>query len=220
MVNVFSDVIQENKNSVICYLAVNYHCQQALLVVLHNHDVPTDPYELYKFLYAKKSNIMQLKKKNVLKDDQINLLLPQNQRTFSKKWDITLICVVIINFSTLPPPNAGWKQYPDPSDITTAAIVVRIRKARNDMNHSTLEALKDEKKFNEKFTAVEDVLVTLNYTKIAEFRNMKSKSFNPVLFMDGIQCPIENKNIYIKCLKWYKEENEKSKFIFLLLTVF
>ena len=217
MVNEFSKIIQTQKNAVICYLAVNFHCQQSLLEVLHSNGIPADPEELYKFFDTpdNKLKINQLKKKKVLKDDQVNLLLPQNQKTFSKKWDITLICVVIINFSTLPPPKGGWKiKVPDPSDFSEASYVIKIRNIRNNTNHETLDSLKDEKTFNDTFNEVEDLLVGLNYTKFVEFQEMNSKSFDPALFMDTIQCPKDEKDVFLKLLQWYKDENEKSKFCF------
>ena len=98
MGNEFSNLTQSNKNTLKCYLAVNFHCQKALLEVLHNNGVPSDPVELYRFFDTQNNlaKIKQLQRNNVLKDDQVKLLLPQNQRTFSEKWDITLICVVII----------------------------------------------------------------------------------------------------------------------------
>ena len=212
----FSNIIQTQKNAVICYLAVNFHCQQSLLEVLHRNGIPDDPEELYKFFDTpdNKAKINQLKK-NVLKDDQVDLLLPQNQRTFSQKWDITLICVVIINFSTLPPPKGGWKiKVPDPTDFTAASYVIKTRKRRNEMNHATLDSLKDEKTFNDTFSEVEDLLVGLNYTKLVEFQEMNSKSFDPALFMDTIQCPKDEKDVFAKLLQWYKDENERSKFLF------
>ena len=203
----FSNIIQTQKNAVICYLAVNFHCQQSLLEVLHSNGIPADPEELYKFFDTpdNKLKINQLKKKKVLKDDQVNLLLPQNQKTFSKKWDITLICVVIINFSTLPPPKGGWKiKVPDPSDFSEASYVIKIRNIRNNTNHETLDSLKDEKTFNDTFNEVEDLLVGLNYTKLVEFQEMNSKSFDPALFMDTIQCPKVEKDVFAKLLQWYK----------------
>lgn len=221
MVNEYSDIIQKNKNAVTCYLAVNYHCQQSLLEVLHSHNVPRDPQKLYDFFNTKenKAIIDELKKKKVLKDDQVKLLLPLNQRTFSNKWDITLTTVVIINFSSLPPPTNGWKnKNPDPTDSTPAAFVLLVRNTRNNMNHATLDSLKDDNKFNNQFNEVDRMLVGLKYAKIADFRALKSKSFNPVLFMDAIQCPKEKEDVYAKCLQHYKEENEKSKFVILIVT--
>ena len=215
MGNKFSSLTQIHKNALKCYLAVNHHCQQCLIQIMHNNGIPDDPEELYKFFDANKGKILQLRKQKVLFDDQVDLLLPQNQRTFSQKWDITLICVVIINFSTLPPPKGGWKiKVPDPTDFTAASYVIKTRKRRNEMNHATLDSLKDEKTFNDTFSEVEDLLVGLNYTKLVEFQEMNSKSFDPALFMDTIQCPKVEKDVFAKLLQWYKDENERSKFLF------
>ena len=222
MGNQFSNLIKKHKNAVKCFLAVNYHCQQALLELLHSNGVPSDPEELFQFFNTneKKAKINKLQKKKILKSDQVNLLLPQNQRTFSQKWDITLITLVIIHFSSLLPPSGGsWKiKDPDTNDVTAGACVLNIRNTRNSMNHAAMETLKDENTLNGTFTAVDMYLVNLNYSRIAEFRGMNIEAFDPALFMDTIHCPKEKKDVIVKCLQWYKTENEKSKFFSLFLT--
>ena len=210
----YSSLTQKHENTIKCYLAINYHCKQALLKVLHSHDVPTDPEELYNFFVANKAKIMQLKGR-VLKDDQIDLLLPQNQRTFSGKWDVTLICVVIINFSTLPAPTTGWKKNPDVTDVTVAAIVLKVRHKRNIINHASLEQFQDDNTFKKYFAEVDVMLCHLNYSKIKEFRALNIKSIDADKFMDDIQCLKKRKDIITICLQWYKRENEKSKFMLL-----
>ena len=212
-------VTKKHENTIKCYLAINFHCQQALLEVLHSHGVPTDPEELYNFFIASKAKIIQLGKKGVLKDDQIDLLLPQNQRTFSGKWDVTLICVVIINFSTLPAPTTGWKKNPNVTDVTVAAIVLKVRHKRNIINHASLKTFEDSIAFNDYYTEIDGMLCHLNYSKIKEFRALNIKSIDVDKFMDDIQCLKERKDVITQCLQWYKKENEKSKFMFVILII-
>ena len=216
------DSTQSNKNTLKCYLAVNFHCQKALLVVLHNNGVPSDPVELYKFFNNTNNldQIRRLENRKILKKDQVNLLLPQNQRTFSEKWDITLICVVIINFSTLPSPNGGWEiKVPDPTDITASATVINIRQKRNIMNHASIEAFQDDKTFGDFFTEIGKLLARLKYKNIDQFKAVNIDSINPLLFdpasfMKDFQCLKDENDVIEKCLQWYKEEKEKSKSLF------
>ena len=217
MGNEFSNLTHENRRSIICYLTVNLHCQQALLEIVHNsnYGLPTNEEDLFKF-FDKKENrkiIKDLQKKNVLKDDQVNLLLPQNQRTFSKKWDVTLICVVIINFTKLPPPKNGWKKELDPTDVTVAAFVVMARRSRNMMNHATLATFIDNAEFNAFFTDMRAIVVGLNYSQISKFDELTIETFNVVSFMNEFKDSKEKKNFISEALGWLKNENEKGLLI-------
>ena len=78
----------EHRRSIKCYIAVSSHLKDALLDVVHdaNHGgVPKDPAALYQFFDKNKNKIKKLR---FLKEDQIDLLLTQNQRTFSKDQKI------------------------------------------------------------------------------------------------------------------------------------
>ena len=120
--------------------------KQQLLCVLHNKNkntnyqgLPEDPSQLYHALSTThKPTINQLIKKKVLKDDQIELLLPTNgdKKTFSEKFDLTLIVLLIINCTTLQPPVNGWFKSPPDSDTSVAANVLRARAWRNFLNHT------------------------------------------------------------------------------------
>ena len=76
----------------------------ALLRILHNakndpnyDGLPEDPHLLYQELRSEHFNLIQhLKKKKILQQDQINLIFPPNDnKTDSTKFDITLICILI-----------------------------------------------------------------------------------------------------------------------------
>ena len=129
------------------HLAVFLHgpLKQHLLIVLHNKNnqgyqgLPEDPTELYKEpSTVHNSTINKLRKKGVLKDDQLELLLPTNgdNKTYSEAFDVTLLVVLIINFTTLPPPENGWFKPPLDSDTSIAANVLRARAWRNFLNHT------------------------------------------------------------------------------------
>lgn len=216
----FSRLTQENSRSIKCFLAVNRHLQQALLDVVHDPQydgIPRDPVELYKF-FNKYENIQKIKKlsKNVLKQDQIDLLSPQNQRTFSNKWDITLICVVIINFTTVPSPLKGWRVKPDQTDKTTGAFVWIARGLRNLSNHATLETFIKEVDFKAFFTDIRLIIVGLKYKDIAKFDQLAGNSIHQTifkedvdLFMNNIKSIKEKEIILSEVLDWLKKDYEK-----------
>ena len=212
-----SKFISENNNSVKCFFAVNFHCQQALLEVVHDpkyKGVPLDETDLYNFFYnffnkpENQRKISDLKRKNILKQDQIALLLPQNQRTISKKWDITLTCVVILNFIDLLPANIK-------------AFVESVRTSRNIQNHSTLKTFSDKAAFEAYFKEIKRILNGLNYSKISKLTDLEGNDIDltlfendVALFMDGIKCPKEKEVIMSVLQDWIKRENEKSMFYY------
>ena len=214
----------KDRRSIKCYIAVNRHLQQALLDVVHDPQydgLPKDPEELYKF-FNKQDNIKKinnLRKKNILKQDQIDLLLPQNQRTFSNKWDVTLISVVIINFTTLPEPINGWRKELDPTDISIAAYLVQARHLRNKSNHATLETFCEEVDFNTFFTEIRLIIVGLKYKDIAQFDDLTNDTLDQKLFKEDIKLFMNNmvtikekEKAISEVLDWLKKDNEKGRF--------
>lgn len=220
----FSKLSQENKRSIKCFLAVNRHLQKALLDIVHDQQcggIPKDPEELYKFFNRSENikKINKLRKINILKQDQVDLLLPQNQRTFSNKWDITLICLVISNFTSLPPPINGWKNPLDQTDISPAACVVIARGLRNLSNHATLETFFKEVDFKPFFNKIRKIIVGLKYKHIAEFDKLADDSIDQTyfkddidLFMNNIATIKEKENVISEVLDWLKKDYKNSKF--------
>ena len=207
----FSKLTLENNNSVKCFFAVNFHCQQALLEVVHDPNykgVPLEETDLYNFFNKPENQrkISDLKRKKILKQDQIALLLSQNQRTFSKKWDITLTCVVILNFLDLP--------------ANIKAFVESVRSSRNKQNHSTLETFIGKATFEAYFKEMKRILNGLNYSKISKLDELEIEAIDLVLFksdvhlfMDG-KCPKEKEDINSVVQDWMKRENAKSMFYY------
>ena len=117
--------------------------KQNLLCVLHNKSnnpsyqgLPEHPSELYKELSTThKSAINKLVKAKV--KDQLEILLPKNSdnKTYSEAFDVTLLVVLIINCTTLSPPQDGWYKTPPDSDTGVAANVVRGREWRSEVKY-------------------------------------------------------------------------------------
>ena len=218
----------EHRRSIKCYIAVSCHLKDALLDVVHdaNHGgVPKDPAALYQFFDKNKDKIKKLQK--ILKQDQIDLLLTQNQRTFSDKWDITLICVVIINFTSLQPPVKGWKvSPPDSTDTSIAAFVLIARSLRNLFNHATWKTFFEEIDFKPFFDETRKVIAGLKYKNIDQFNDLENDLVDQVLFKDDIDVfmnnitAIERESVITEVLDWLKKENEKGIYFFFLALLF
>lgn len=158
--------------------------KQRLLHILHNKDndtlyqgLPEDPSELYKELSTThKKTLDNLVKMRVLKKDQYDILLPPNgnKQTDSEAFDVTLIVLLIINCTTLPPPVGGWKQKsPLDTDPSKAANALRGREWRNFLNHTNASSI-DEPAFNLKWTEGEAIYQGLggSVTLLADLKTM------------------------------------------------
>ena len=157
-----------------------------LLCVLHNKNngnyqgLPEDPLQLYYELSTThKPTINALVKKRVLKQDQLKLLLPSDgsQKTDSQAFDVTLIVLLIINCTTLPPPVNGWYKPPLDSDASVAASVLRARAWRNFLNHANANSI-DQAKFNEKWKEAIDILQGLGGS-VKEMATLRTISLDP-----------------------------------------
>ena len=163
--------------------------KQRLLHILHNKDndpsyqgLPEDPADLYKELSSTKhkKTLNSLFNKRILKQDQMDILLPPNgdKKTYSAALDVTLIVLLIINCTTLPPPDGGWKQKtPLDTDLSKAANVLRGREWRNFLNHADANSI-DEPAFNLKWTEGEAIYQGLGGS-ITLLTDLKTMSLDP-----------------------------------------
>ena len=159
-----AQAIQEIENWL--RLATLFHepLKEALLAVLHNDynqnyvGLPRNPVALNTELRKRQGTINQLMKKGVLKKDQVNILLPpKSNQTNSQTFDITLIIVLIISFTTLPPPRNGWKKHPLPTDISPAAFALLARDWRNRLLHADAKSI-DLVDFNLRWAEGENIV--------------------------------------------------------------
>lgn len=118
------DVINEVQYWLRLATFLHYPLKNALLHVLHNKSnrtdyvgLPEDETELYNKLFSRMNEINKLVNRRVLNRDQVETLLPSNaNKTDSSTFDVTLIIVLIRNFTTLPPPKNGWDKTPSATD--------------------------------------------------------------------------------------------------------
>ena len=165
-------------------LALEVHVQTALLDVVHNRNndpsyqgLPDSPVHLYQYLYQNHyGSFQRLLKKNILKPDQFNLLLPANGQTDSSKWDITLIVLIIRNCTNIQPPINGWTTAAA-SDVSKGAAVIKSRDIRNWLKHSKIDEVITERQFNAIWEEIKTTLECLDYNNMSRFQALETDEF-------------------------------------------
>ena len=160
--------------------------KESLLGVLHNlsgdtsyDGFPTNPKDLYReFDKNHRVTLNKLLGKGILKKDHMQLIFPPNkQETYSNKFDVTLLAVLIINCCNLPPPVNGWKdKNPPSSDQSKAANVIRARELRNFFHHTEPKDF-DKKTFDAKWLEGDEVVNRLSYKY--DSQALKTASLDP-----------------------------------------
>ena len=182
-----SQVTQEIQHWLRLAIFLHGPIKENLLCVLHNKNkdisyngLPEDPADLYQELSTTHLNtINKLVKNKILKKDQVEILLPKNgdNKTYSDQFDITLLVLLIINFTTLAPPKGGWNKPPKDNDTSIAANVLRCREWRNFLNHTDASAI-DEHAFNIKWSEGVTILIGLG-GKTDPIKVLKTISLDP-----------------------------------------
>jgi len=185
----YSSEIEPYTASIRCLLALN-HVKEALLGLLHNVNndvtytgIPTNPVDLYNEL-AKVfvgDTLAKLKKKKLLKDDQVERLLPMTSQTDSNEWDITLQVIVIKNCLQ----NRLPKQKLD--------FVDKARELRNEIIHQ-IAGVKNlpNDTFQEVWKRLEDVLNGLGYNHMKLLKDLENQKVVPENELTELQKLLKN----------------------------
>ena len=225
--------VAKNPRYFILSIGVNYHTQKALLQILHDPNIgglTKDKKELYKFFKETEQQVKvkQLVKKMILNSKHKELLLPTttNEEILSEKWDVTLICVVIKNFTNFSPLNEEserpvtityelWKKNEDLNDIAK-----NVNKAhselRNDFNHGTVEEKDEEIEFKKCRLLIIEVLTALSYKHLQDFSNLKV-DVDLKKLLDGIEDPEQKEEFVDQLKEIWDNYNEKSMYIGIIL---
>ena len=120
------------------------------------------PAKLSASLHSYYSTLDELFVKGILSKQQRELLFPPDgSKPDSKKFDITLLFLLLVEISGLSPPHrTGWNNKPHTKNKTLAANLVRIKLFRNKLIH-TPETRLDTQRFNELWEEISSVLVAL-----------------------------------------------------------
>lgn len=112
-------------------------CDETLKNFFHR-SYSRDPSKLYNELLNVKSKLKYLKQRGLLSQTQWYLLLPKNQMTDASVFDVTLTSLLIREICNVKAPHTGWSKDPCAGDRSDGANVVRIRHARNFLQHHSI----------------------------------------------------------------------------------
>ena len=119
--------------------------------------------ELYKELLRFQPQFKSLMTKRVLKQDQYDIIYPNDKKTYFSKFDINIITLIIRNCQMLPSPAAGWDNAPLPHDASISANIMRARIIRNIIFHYVDPSAMSEAEFQNLWSDIASILQALNY---------------------------------------------------------
>ena len=100
-------------------------------------------------------------KYSVIKGPQWDLLYPATGTPDSKKFDITLLTILLRNICNLTPPATGWNVIPAAGDTSMSADIVRIKMYRNEVYGHIASAECDDATFKKLWQEISQPLVRL-----------------------------------------------------------
>ena len=134
-------VTKENRNFMTVRLALDKPCTGLFQEVLRQHVPEKDIHKLLNDPVKKRTIIQPLR---ALKQE--NTMYPQTG-VFNGSYadfDLSLLYVLIRNFTGIPDHTTGWGNVPDNMDNSTAANIERIRLLRNKYAHGSTSHLTDK----------------------------------------------------------------------------
>ncbi|XP_057309707.1 uncharacterized protein LOC130647763 [Hydractinia symbiolongicarpus] len=131
-----NSIIKDNENYIRLLTCLNYAGRRAALHIMFKHGLPQDKKLLYQKLLLFQPTFLKLKGKKIIKEKEWDLLYPKSKETQYEEFDVTLICIVIQNCTSLTPPIGGWKiKTPQVKDKSIAAYLGHLRAFRNKLSH-------------------------------------------------------------------------------------
>ena len=106
----------------------------------------------------------------ILNSIQWGKLYPSNPSSVSSRnFDITLLTVLLRNFSNLNPPTTGWDKPPPATDTSTEADIIRVRVFRNEIYAHASKAYIDNHAFYEYWQDIRQTLIRLGGDRYGPF---------------------------------------------------
>ena len=146
----------------VCQLLVDKG-SDALRAVLHAIHPPAT---LAAVLKANESALQKIRR-SVITNQQWDLLFPTSPGAApdSKKFDITLLTILLTNICGLSPPTRGWNKIPSTGDTSKPADIVRIKIFRNEIYGHIASAQLDDARFEKLWQEISQSLVRLGIPK-------------------------------------------------------
>lgn len=133
-----------------------------------------EPKLLAKELKKNSVKFQNLKSKRVISNHQWEKLFPPSGLPDSKKFDITLLHLLIREVCYLPVPLTGWHKMPADDDQSLGANIARIKCFRNELCHSVSTSIPNEEfedKWNTIASSLEAIKIGVYRKKIQALKN-------------------------------------------------
>ena len=151
--------VQEQENwTRLSYLLIN----QGTLSIRKIITDKLDEWQL-EFKQLVTANKRNIKKSDLLFENQKRLLLKNTQNDVIEKCDLTLLILLVGFFNVLPNPPRGWRSQkePEPNDLDPSSDVLRLRLMRNKLYH-TVQCAIPQADFEKRWAKGTEVLNRLN----------------------------------------------------------
>lgn len=164
------------------------HPPASLHYKLSRHPVRAPLERLYKEKYK------------ILSPIQWGKLFPSNPSPVSSRnFDMTLLMLLLRNFSGLKPPATGWNSPPPPKDTSTEADIIRVRVFRDEIFDHARKAYVEDHAFSEYWQDIQQTLIRLGGERYGPFIDeLKVECMDPDI---GLH--------YQELLKQWKEDESR-----------
>ena len=140
-----------------------------------------DPANLPVILHSCMRKLKSLRSRRILSQAQWDSMNPVVHATVSSEnFDISTLCVLLINICNLSPPATGWRRPPASTDYSVGADILRVRNFRNSLYAHITKASIDETSFNSYWNDIREVVVRLGGAKYdVLIRKVKTECMDP-----------------------------------------
>ena len=159
-----------------------------------------DPANLHIILHSCMPKLKSLRSRGILNQGKWDSMNPAiHKMVSSENFDISTLCVLLINICNLSPPATSWRRPLASMDHSLGADILRMRHFRNSLYAHVTKASIDETSFNSHWNDIREVLLRLGGAKYDEvIRKMKTECMDP-----------DAEEVYKSLLKeWQKQDDD------------
>ena len=199
-VNTHASTKQTTNYARLCRLLVDVG-SQALRDIFDKIHPPTRLHDMLSSHHVRHSLEMLYKgKHNILTSTQWGKLYPScPSPVSSQNFDITLLMVLLRNFSGFKPPATGWNMPPPATNTSTEADIIRLRVFRDEIYDHARKAYVEDHAFNEYWQDIQQTLIRLG-----------GEGYGPFIDKLKIECMDPDIGLhYQELLKQWKEDESR-----------
>ncbi|KXJ10175.1 E3 ubiquitin-protein ligase DZIP3 [Exaiptasia diaphana] len=149
------------------------------------------------------TKLKKLRARNILNTVQWDILYPPATSgvVTSKRFDITLLFLLLRNICNLKKTSTGWDKDPSPTDHSMSADVLRIKMSRNKIYAHAINLALNKNEFDRCWAETEEALIRLDVTN-----HVKPK----IQSLRVLPLDIENDECYKVLLRGLEDKEDKT----------